>query len=179
MEQLYCMNCLHQTPAYPCPLCGYDPGAAPAVHHALDQCILHGRYLTGRALEKNAIEILYKGMDLAESRPVMIREFFPADQAGRAPDGSLVWVAQPPEDRQALLAQARHRLPQESIWDSFSENGTVYTICRADQSTPPSENPPERKKENEWIPFLLALLFLALAALAGIAVIQLLPEAII
>lgn len=179
MEQLYCMNCLHQTPAYPCPLCGYDPGAAPVVHHALDQCILHGRYLTGRVLEKNAIEIIYKGMDLAENRQVVIREFFPAAQAGRASDGSLVWVAQPPEDRQALLAQAHRHLPQEAIQDSFPENGTVYTICQPNQPSPPPEAQPQRKQENEWIPFLLALLILTLVVLAGIALIQLLPKTFI
>ena len=163
MEQLYCMNCLHQTPAYPCPLCGYDPGAAPVVHHALGQCILHGRYLTGRVLEKNAIEIIYKGMDLAENRQVVIREFFPAAQAGRAPDGSLVWVAQPPEDRQALLAQAHRHLPQEAIQDSFPENGTVYMVCQPDPPQP-RQMLPSKKKDNEWLPFLLALLILILCA---------------
>ena len=178
MEQLYCMNCLRQTPAYPCPLCGFDPGAVPAVPHALAQCILHGRYLTGRPLEKDAIEILYKGMDLAENRPVVIREFFPASQAERAPDGSLIWMTQPPENRQALLARTHRCLPQEDLLDSFPENGTVYTICQPNPPSPP-EAQPQRKKENEWIPFLLALLILALAALAGITLVWLLPEAII
>ena len=83
MERLYCVNCLRQTPAYPCPLCGYDPGSAPAVGQALEQSILHGRYLTGRPLEKNSLEILYKGLDLTGSRPVVIHEFFPAGQAER------------------------------------------------------------------------------------------------
>ena len=50
MERIYCMNCLRETPAYPCPLCGYAPRVTPAVNQALEQCILHGRYLTGRAL---------------------------------------------------------------------------------------------------------------------------------
>lgn len=178
MERIYCMNCLRQTPAYPCPLCGYDPGAAPAVGQALEQSILHGRYLTGRALEKNAIEIVYKGLDLEENRPVILREFFPAAQAERLADGRLRWRNPPPEDREALLAQTQ-RLPREAISDSFSENGTVYTVCLPRQSMPQPETPPERKTENEWIPFLLALLLFTLATLTGIALTQLLGRSII
>lgn len=178
MERIYCMNCLRQIPAYPCPLCGYAPGAAPAVSQALEQSILHGRYLTGRALEKNAIEIVYKGLDLKENRPVLLREFFPAVQAERPPGGSLSRRRRLPEDWEAMPAQTQ-RLPRETIIDSFSENGTVYTVCLPGQSSPPPEIPPERKKENEWIPFLLALLILTLAALTGIALMQLLGRTII
>ena len=48
MERLYCVNCLRQTPAYPCPLCGYDPGAAPVVHHAhLAQKLQNTRCILG------------------------------------------------------------------------------------------------------------------------------------
>ena len=101
MERIYCKNCLRETPAYPCPLCGYDPEAAPAVSQALEQCILHGRYLTGRAMEKTPIGISYKALDLEENRPVSIREFFPAGQAQRQPDGSLSWLT-PPHPQGAL-----------------------------------------------------------------------------
>lgn len=179
MERIYCMNCLRQTPAYPCPLCGYDPGVAPAVNQALEQCILHGRYLTGRALEKNAIEIIYKGLDLSENRPVTIREFFPAGQAARRPDGSLEWAAPAAMDETAILAQARRRLPEGIIRDSFSENGTVYIVCEPDRSPVRSESRPPEKKENEWIPFLLALLVLALAALTGAALLRILGGTIV
>lgn len=163
MERLYCVNCLRQTPAYPCPLCGYDPGSAPAVGQALEQSILHGRYLTGRPLEKNSLEILYKGLDLAGSRPVVIHEFFPAGQAEREEDGTLRWTTPAPAEKNALLAQVRQRLPQERIADSFPENGTVYMVCQPDPP-PPRQTLPIKKKDNEWLPFLLALLILILCA---------------
>lgn len=163
MERLYCVNCLRQAPAYPCPLCGYDPGSAPAVGQALEQSILHGRYLTGRPLEKNGLEILYKGLDLAGNRPVVIHEFFPAGQAEREEDGTLHWTTPAPAEKNALLAQVRQRLPQERIADSFPENGTVYMVCQPDPPQP-RQMLPSKKKDNEWLPFLLALLILILCA---------------
>ena len=120
MEQIYCMNCLRQTPAYPCPLCGYNPSDAPQVTQALEQSILHGRYLTGRALEKNNFEIVYRGLDLSQNKPVTIWEFFPAAQASRQQDGSLSWATPLTEDPEAILARVRQRIPQDAIADSFS-----------------------------------------------------------
>lgn len=177
MERIYCMNCLRETPAYPCPLCGYDPAVAPAVNQALGQCILHGRYLTGRALEKNAIEITYKGRDLSKDRPVTVREFFPAGQAERRDDGSLEWADRMPINETDVLTQARHRLPEGTIQDSFSENGTIYIVCEPTHRL--SRPAQSQKKEKEWIPFLLALLVLALAALTGAALMRLLGGTII
>ena len=69
MEQIYCMNCLRQTPAYPCPLCGYDPSDAPQVTQALEQSIRHGRYLTGRALEKTILKSSTAGWTCPKTSP--------------------------------------------------------------------------------------------------------------
>lgn len=162
MEGLYCANCLRRAPAYPCPLCGYDPAGTPGVARAMDPCILHGRYLTGRVLEKNALEMVYAGRDLALDRRVDIHEFFPAGKAERCADGSLRWTA-PPRPEEALPPQP-HR-PGETLLDSFSEHNTIYTIC---QPLPPARQPRQpEKRSGEWLPFLLALLVLALAALTA------------
>ena len=164
MERIYCKNCLRETPAYPCPLCGYDPEAAPAVSQALEQCILHGRYLTGRALEKTPIGISYKALDLEENRPVSIREFFPAGQAQRQPDGSLSWLT-PPHPEGALGTHSQ--MPEDVVLDSFSENNTIYTVFRP--VAPSRKRPPQvRKKESEWLPFLLALLLFLLTIAAAL-----------
>ena len=164
MERIYCKNCLRETPAYPCPLCGYDPEAAPAVSQALEQCILHGRYLTGRALEKNPIGISYKALDLEENRPVSIREFFPAGQAQRQEDGSLSWLT-PPHPEGALGTHSQ--MPEDVILDSFSENNTIYTVFRP--AAPSWKRPPQmREKESEWLPFLLALLLFLLTIAAAL-----------
>ena len=171
MEQLYCMNCLRQAPAYPCPLCGYDPKALPRVSQAMDQSILRGRYLTGRALEKNSLEIIYRGMDLAQNKPVTIREFFPAAQAERQTDGSVKWSVPPPEGEEAVLARLRQRFSQEAVVDSFSENGTVYTVCKPVPTRSPSPMKPIQK-EPVWLPPVLALLVLFLAARTGFALWQ-------
>lgn len=164
MEQIYCRNCLRRTPAYPCQLCGYDPSDFPEVAQGLEQCILHGRYLTGRVLEKNSMEILYKGRDLAEDREVILREFFPAGKAERREDGSLRWIAAP-EPEEALPPQPRRR--GETLLDSFSENNTIYTVCQPNTRRPMSREITPKEKEREWLPFLLALLSLILAAAAA------------
>lgn len=164
MEHIYCMNCMRQTPAYPCPLCGYDPKEAPVVSQALEQSILHGRYLTGRAMEKNNIEIIYKGLDLYENKPVTIWEFFPMGQADRLEDGTLRWKAPPSQSQEAMRSQIRQRISQTEICDSFPENDTVYVVCKPRPPCPPAPLP--QRKENGWLPFLLALLVLSLSAIA-------------
>ena len=162
MEQGYCLNCLRRIPSYPCPLCGYDPAQTPAVAQALEQSILRGRSLTGRVLEKNALEILYRGRDLAEDREVVIRECFPLGKARRKTDGSLDWRGAP-QPEEALPPQPRRQ--GEIRLDSFSENNTIYTVC---QSAPPPPKPRRaKKKQSGFLPFLLALLALALAAAAA------------
>ena len=147
MEGLYCANCLRRAPAYPCPLCGYDPAGTPGVARAMDPCILHGRYLTGRVLEKNALEMVYAGRDLALDRRVDIHEFFPAGKAERCADGSLHWTA-PPRPEEALPPQP-HR-PGETLLDSFSEHNTIYTICQPIPPCPPA--PAAGKKERRMAP---------------------------
>lgn len=176
MEGIYCMNCLRRAPAYPCPLCGYDPADAPAVAQALPQSILHGRYLTGRALEKNAFEITYRGLDLSENRPVTLREFFPAGQAERKEDGSLEWAPEAPGRQADVLARARRRLPRTAIRDSFSENGTTYIVCEPGQHPGPVRRNPRPKEDNEWIPFLLAMVLLVTLGLTMWILVQLLSR---
>lgn len=167
MEQLYCMNCLGQIPTYPCPQCGYAPSQSPGVSQALEQSILRGRYLTGRVLEKNSIELVYRGLDLVENKPVTLWEFFPIAQAERLENGHVKWNAPAGEDPQVILSRLRQRLPQDAVLDSFSENGTVYIVCKpAAQRPVPVQHP---KKENEWIPILFALVVLALTALTAAA----------
>lgn len=167
MEQLYCMNCLRQIPAYPCPLCGYDPVNTPRVPQALEQSILRGRYLTGRVLEKNSFEIVYRGLDLAENKPVTLREFFPAAQAERLDNGLLKWNSQ--ENQESVLNRVRQRLSQDAIVDSFSENSTVYTVCKSAPERPAATQPLKKEKESEWIPILIALVVLSLTALTAAA----------
>lgn len=162
MEDCRCPNCLCRIPAYPCLLCGYDPTGAPVVLQAMEPRLLHGRYLTGRVLEKNALEIVYRGRDVEEGRLVSIREFFPAGKAERSADGSLRWTS-PPWPGEALPPQ-RPR-PGEPVLDSFSENNTIYTVFPAPlPGRKPRQSP---RRENEWLPFLLALLLLSLTALAA------------
>lgn len=163
MEQIYCVNCLREVPAYPCPLCGHDPARIPEVSQSLKQCILHGRYLTGRATEKNGFEIIYRGLDLSEKAPVTILEFFPAGKALRKADGSVSWVIPPVQNRESMLTRVRGQLPRDAILDSFSENGTIYIVCKPRSHMVPS---PPKPKQSEWLPFLLALLVLALTTLA-------------
>lgn len=167
MEQLYCMNCLDQIPAYPCPLCGYDPSQSPRISQALEQSILRGRYLTGRVLEKNSFEIVYRGLDLVENKPVTLREFFPNTQAERLENGLLKWNTPTMENEQTILSRLRQRLPQDAVLDSFSENSTVYIVCKPAAQRPAPAEPPS--KENEWIPVLFALVTLSLTALTAAA----------
>ncbi len=149
------MNCLRQVPAGKCPLCGFDSAAVPPVPQAMAQAILAGRYLTGRAVQKTGFDITYRGRDLVEDKPVLIQEYFPAGQVRRAGDGiGLCWTGEP-EEPDVLLRRARESAAAP-IADAFPENGTVYVV-RRELPAPPPRQDSRPARENELIPFLIAL----------------------
>ncbi len=165
MGQHYCMNCLRQVPAGKCPLCGFDSAAVPPVPQAMAQSILAGRYLTGRAIQKTGYDITYRGRDLAEDKPVLIQEYFPAGQVHRAGDGIGLCWAQEPENPDGLLRRARESAAAPIV-EAFPENGTVYVIRRELPAPPPRPvSPPAR--ENELVPFLIALAIVGVLLLLG------------
>jgi len=161
------MNCLRQVPTGKCPLCGFDPAAVPPVPQAMDPSILAGRYLTGRAVQKTGYDITYRGRDLAQDRPVLIQEYFPAGQVQRAGDGIGVHWLREPEKPDDLLRRARESAAAPIV-EAFPENGTVYVVRREPPApTPGKVSPSAGEKESELAPFLIALAIVGALLLLG------------
>ena len=75
MEFNKCLGCMEDFRGYPCPNCGYDPGADKGNGYALPpETILYGKYLVGRVLGQGGFGITYVGWDLALERKVAIKE---------------------------------------------------------------------------------------------------------
>ncbi len=126
VSQGYCLNCgapvgFAQEPAF-----ALTPGS-----------ILDGRYLVGGVLGHGGFGITYLGLDLKHETRVAIKEFMPADAAGRAP-GQLKVTARKGEDFQYGLSRFfdeartiyryRNHANIVHIYKLFRENGTAYYV---------------------------------------------------
>ena len=92
MQVNFCFGCMEETNSAPCPRCGYNSLINQNQSYALQQgTILHGKYLIGKMLGQGGFGITYIGWDLALSRKVAIKEFFPSayvSREGYVPEGS-------------------------------------------------------------------------------------------
>ena len=127
---------------YPCPHCGYDPGAESAFPYALQPgTILNGKYVVGTVLGQGGFGITYIGWDLALESKVAIKEYFPSAQVSRTQtSGALQWynteAGRTARDsgREMFLKEARKmarvsRIPQVvRVLDLFQQNNTAYIV---------------------------------------------------
>ena len=127
---------------YPCPHCGYDPGAESAFPYALQPgTILNGKYVVGTVLGQGGFGITYSGWDLALESKVAIKEYFPSAQVSRTQtSGALQWynteAGRTARDsgREMFLKEARKmarvsRIPQVvRVLDLFQQNNTAYIV---------------------------------------------------
>ena len=75
---------MEETSQYPCPHCGYGPGAGSAFPYALQPgLILNGKYVVGTVLGQGGFGITYIGRDLALENKVAVKEYFPSAQVSR------------------------------------------------------------------------------------------------
>ena len=65
MEFNKCLGCMEDFLGYPCPNCGYDPGADKGNGYALPpETILYGKYLVGRVLGQGGLWYYLCGLGL-------------------------------------------------------------------------------------------------------------------
>jgi len=136
-----CPGCMRPLEgAAQCPVCG-----TPAVFEQgapflpLRSMLMLGRIGVGRAMEQNGDGITYLAFDAQAGQPVVLREFFPAAIAMRAP-GQLnqlvmqgceaVWqdCAQNFLELWRKLQRLRGLSSLISVTEVFEENGTVYAV---------------------------------------------------
>ena len=134
---------MEETVTYPCPHCGYLPQKKSAQSYSLQPgTILHGKYLMGSMLGQGGFGITYIGWDLALSRKVAIKEYFPSTCVTRdaAAGTALHWYHS--EQAQAarnmgkdlFLKEARKMNRVDSIpqvvhvQDLFEDNQTAYIV---------------------------------------------------
>ncbi|MDR2686661.1 MAG: protein kinase, partial [Oscillospiraceae bacterium] len=139
--QQRCPGCMRPLEAAAqCPACG-----TPAVFEQgapflpLRAQLMLGRIGVGRAMEQNGDGITYLAFDAQTGQPVVLREFFPAAIAMRAP-GQLaqlvmqgceaVWqdCAQNFLELWRKLQRLRGLTSLISVTEVFEENGTVYAV---------------------------------------------------
>ena len=138
-----CPNCFREPAAPgPCPFCGYDGIEAVKKHpQALRPgAILNGRYIVGRVLGQGGFGITYIALDDRTSERVAIKEYYPAEFAGRTADGLTVSVHS--EERDDNFAFGKAQFLEEAktlanfignehivrIHSYFEENGTAYFV---------------------------------------------------
>ena len=136
-----CYYCFREkTDGGVCPYCGYDPtGAEEKYPRALKHgSILSGRYIVGRVLGQGGFGITYIALDDRTKGRVAIKEYFPAEFAGREEGSSCV---QPHSgDRKENFDFGKEKFLEEAktlaafigdehivrIYNYFEENGTAY-----------------------------------------------------
>ena len=143
MEVNFCFGCMEELAAAPCPRCGYDSRQQANAGYALQAgTILHGKYLLGRVLGQGGFGITYIGWDLALSRKVAIKEYFPAACVSRDTEASLAlqWHETDAASqarhagREMFLKEARKMTQVVSVdqvvhvKDIFEDNNTAYIV---------------------------------------------------
>ena len=143
MEFDRCFSCMEKISTFPCPHCGYDPGAESAFPYALRPgMILNGKYVVGTVLGQGGFGITYSGWDLSLECKVAIKEYFPSAQVSRtqSSQGILQWynteAGRTARDSgiEMFLKEARKMarvrdIPQVvRVLDLFQQNNTAYIV---------------------------------------------------
>lgn len=143
MEINLCFGCMEETTSNPCPHCGYDGRVHSHQDYTLRPgTILYGKYLVGKVLGQGGFGITYIGWDLALSRKVAIKEYFPSSHVTRDSGAcsALQWYITEQareaqnKGREMFLKEARkmnrvssiHQVVQ--VLDLFEDNETAYII---------------------------------------------------
>lgn len=67
-----------------CPVCGYNPSETPSLKRYLrPQTVINDRFLVGLALSENSFSVTYMGLDLAEKKKKIIKEYCPFSYVSR------------------------------------------------------------------------------------------------
>lgn len=135
-----CEYCFEETSASICPGCGYNSDdSAPDPALLAPGSILRNRYAVGRVIGKGGFGITYLAYDAVSNRKVAVKEYCPYGIAQRSSADSPVVSIIGDENKEAFELGAEKfcneaRLVMKfsgnsgiaSVYELFSENGTVY-----------------------------------------------------
>lgn len=79
-KQSYCLSCMESIgkSGDKCPKCGFEIKSYPvSARYLKPGTIINDRYLTGCTVSENPFSVTYIGMDLAEKKKKIIKEYFP------------------------------------------------------------------------------------------------------
>ena len=120
-----------------CPICGFDAASQNPAGLLPVKFRLTERYMIGQAKKQNGEGVCYLGWDCANDAAVTIREYFPAQNAVRNPDGT---VSATPEKKYAYneglieFVEINRRIREKAfpaipvLQDLIEMNGTVYAV---------------------------------------------------
>jgi len=135
-----CMGCMKDSgEERTCPLCGYREGTPQLPPLLPVKSMLENRYIVGKAIGVNGEGVSYIGYDLNTNVIVTVKEFFPENLSGRAPDSHLIKPIAGCEtaykehlesfrNHAKSLARIREIAAISPLYDIFEGNGTAYTV---------------------------------------------------
>lgn len=140
-----------------CPYCQSLLRSENHPHRLAAGSALGGKYYVGRAIGESRQSITYIGLDLTKNQKVLIKEFYPGENALRQADR---YTVVPDEnmggadffhtakayftERIRNLAFFRRFKGVVALIEDFEENGTVYKVMEYDEGTPLSRIYEER-----------------------------------
>ena len=144
-ELSFCFHCMEKLAPEQklCPHCGYDNSKVRQEWESLKPgTILHNKILSGSVIDRDLFGINYIGLDLAERKKVVIKEYFPGSCAKRIENSNEVSVFDcTPCDFQNDLTLVFRRVKKlesfstpniSGIREFFLSNGTIYIIMDYD-----------------------------------------------
>ena len=139
----YCFSCMEElveNGQQVCPRCGHDNHSRTNGAGMLDNCILHGQYLTGKCLGRGGFGATYIGRDLVLDRTVAIKEYLPGEMTMRQANTASVqplsesFAEDFEKGRARALREGRTMLDLGAmpkvvrLFNAFLENNTVYIV---------------------------------------------------
>ncbi len=138
-----CMGCMEQVEddVTTCPYCGFNEITLRQESYYLDPgTVVGGRYIVGRVLSYGGHTISYLGMDAAENRKVVVKEYLPSDFSTRSEGEKDVTIYS--GDGQGQFEQGLANFLNEAnriehlqdaegiakVYDCLTENETGYVI---------------------------------------------------
>ncbi len=138
-----CMGCMEQIgdDVATCPYCGFNEGSLRQESYYLDPgTVVGGRYIVGRVLSYGGHTVSYLGMDAAENRKVVVKEYLPSDFSTRSEGDKDVTIYS--GDGQVQFGQGLENFLNEAnriehlqnpegiakVYDCLVENETGYVV---------------------------------------------------
>lgn len=135
-----CMACMNKNEGETiCPNCGYNKNEEQEPPYLPKGKTLDGRYIVGKAIDKNSEGIGYIGYDTVTETTVYIREFLPIEICSRGEDNITVEVISHLKNDYnnylnsflrtfRAIARMKEISPVVPIYNIFLANNTAYTV---------------------------------------------------